>query len=85
MKISKPNCGLKVRAGSGHFFSGPGRVQAGVFWPRAISGRRFVPIFADFLAKRAILEVRAGSGHPKSGPGRATQNPWPAGRLSVRV
>ena len=30
------------RAGSGHFFSGPGRVQAGRFWPGSGSGRLFL-------------------------------------------
>ena len=30
------------RAGSGHFFSGPGLVWAGIFWPGLGSGWRFL-------------------------------------------
>ena len=72
------------RAGSGHFFSGRGRVQSGLFWPGLGSGWPFLatgpfgplilayfgPFLTNFSAKSAILFVRAGSGHPKSGPGR---------------
>ena len=72
------------RAGSGHFFSGPGRVRAGLFWPGSGSGWPFLatgqfgppilayfgPFLTNFSAKSAIFLVRAGSGHPKSGPGR---------------
>ena len=72
----------KCRAGSGHFFYGPGRVRAGRFWPGSgwpflASGQfgppilaYFCPFLTNFSAKSAIFLVRAGSGHPKSGPGR---------------
>ena len=75
---------FKFRAGSGHFFSGPGRVRAGLFWPGSGSGWPFLatgqfgppilayfgPFLTNFSAKSSIFLVRAGSGHPKSGPGR---------------
>ena len=37
-----------AQVGFGLAFFGPGRARAGLFWPRASSGRRFWPILAHF-------------------------------------
>ena len=66
---------LFSRAGSGHFFSGSGRVWPGFFWPGLGSGWRFLAtgqfgplilayfcrFLTNFSAKSAIFEVRAGT------------------------
>ena len=73
------SCIIWPEAESGHFFSGPGRVWAGLFWSGSGSGWPFLatgqfgpPILANFgqiltnfSAKSAIFLVRAGSGHSK--------------------
>ena len=64
---------VKARAGSGHLFSGLGRVWAVIFWPGSGSGWSFLatgqfrpPILVYF--DQFFSKVRAGLGQPKSGP-----------------